>query len=284
MLKAMRWHDRHQEHQKAQKPYVPKTTEELEEVFANAEAERNGVKFGKEDRSPDAMLARYDPHITPGATTPAPPEDQPAIKYIIYTSTPAIFPHLQKVLSLHGYGSECIFGKVTFAEREAMMEQFSRTGDVLNDRKEPLRVLILSSVSTEGVNLPRATVAFVLVSGPFQTGTRGKTDVKQDPMWNRARMIQFRGRIWRSPQPYRTFVYYLVHHGVADQWLHMNCYGKRKMDEAFTTAKRKCLPAVAQDVLSETRAFQSTSSSATHFNGARKASSLYGLIMRIFWI
>ncbi|GLB33117.1 putative helicase [Lyophyllum shimeji] len=129
-------------------------------------------------------------------------------KILIYQEFPSLGPLLRNVLEL--YGIRCMFidGQTSLNKRAQIVDKF---------RNDPsLRVLIVSSVGSTGLNLTAASVVIFL-----------------DQPWSAQDELQIRGRAHRQPQKKVVKCYHILADDTADVVLAALARGKQDMLESF---------------------------------------------------
>ncbi|KDQ05985.1 hypothetical protein BOTBODRAFT_87105, partial [Botryobasidium botryosum FD-172 SS1] len=111
-------------------------------------------------------------------------------KVIVYVHHTSCVNMLAKVLALHGFPCMTFTGDVPLWKRDALLRDFNQQRAHVSDDGRPSWVLIISSIGTTGLNVPRACVMIYM-----------------EQVWSAAEERQINGRLCRSGQTEHVFVY-----------------------------------------------------------------------------
>ncbi|PPQ93015.1 hypothetical protein CVT25_006099 [Psilocybe cyanescens] len=135
-------------------------------------------------------------------------QTQQTLKILISQEFPSLGPLLRNVLDLYGVKYLWIDGRMSFQQRAQVVKKFCTDSNI--------RVLIMSSVGSVGLNLTVASVIIFL-----------------DQPWSAQDELQIRGRAHRQPQQQTVRCYHLLADETADIILAALARGKHHMMAAF---------------------------------------------------
>ncbi|KDQ05782.1 hypothetical protein BOTBODRAFT_122279, partial [Botryobasidium botryosum FD-172 SS1] len=163
----------------------------------------------------------------PDVMVPPPPD--PVVGYtrptkiVVYVHHTAFVNLIAKVFALHGFPRMTFTGDTPIPKWNALLRDFNQERAHISDDGRPSWVLIISSIGSTGLNVPRACVMIYM-----------------EQVWSAAEERQINGRLCRSGQSEHVFVYTPLAAHTTDVIMSSMAHGKEQMLRAFTCPKGEC--------------------------------------------
>ncbi|KDQ09823.1 hypothetical protein BOTBODRAFT_47418 [Botryobasidium botryosum FD-172 SS1] len=141
-------------------------------------------------------------------------------KIVVYVHHTSCVSLLAKVLALHGFPCMTFTGETPPSKREGLLRDFNQQRAHVSDDGQPSWVLIISSIGSTGLNVPRACIM-----------------VYMEQVWSAAEERQINGRLCRTGQTEHVFVYTPLAVRTTDVIMSSMALAKDQMLRAFACPK-----------------------------------------------